>query len=147
MKLLLQRVTEARVLIDDEVVGAIDHGLLVFVGLEPTDDKAVLDRMKDRLLHYRVFADESGRMNLDVSQVPDAGLLLVSQFTLAADTTRGRRPSFSYAMAPEQAKETFSRFVSCVQATFTGPVETGRFGADMRVMLVNDGPVTFLLQS
>ena len=147
MKLLLQRVTEARVLVDDEVVGAIDHGLLVFVGLEPADDNAVLDRMKDRLLRYRVFADEKGRMNLDVSQVSGASLLLVSQFTLAADTARGRRPSFSGAMPPDHAAAAFSRFVHCVQANFAGRVETGRFGADMRVALVNDGPVTFLLQS
>ena len=145
MKLLLQRVTQARVDVAGEAVGAINAGLLVFVGLEQGDGPAELARMADRLLHYRVFSDEQGRMNLDVTEVPDAGLLLVSQFTLAADTSRGRRPSFSAAMPGHEAQAAFQEFVALVRAQFPGPVATGRFGADMQVSLTNNGPVTFLL--
>ena len=146
MKLLLQRVRRAQVSIADEVVATIGQGLLVLVGLEPGDDAAQLERMAQRLLHYRVFADDGGRMNLDVTQVPGAGVMLVSQFTLAADTSRGRRPGFSGAMAPESAEKAFHDFVARVREGFSGAVECGRFGADMQVELVNDGPVTFLLQ-
>lgn len=146
MKLLLQRVSQAEVSVDGECVGRIAAGLLVFVGVERGDDAAVVSRMAERLLNYRVFADELGKMNRSVSDVPAAGVLLVSQFTLAADTDRGRRPSFSPAAPPAEAEALFNAFVRRVQAAFPGPVETGRFAADMQVSLVNDGPVTFLLQ-
>lgn len=147
MKLLLQRVTRASVDVDGVTVGAINRGLLVFVGLEKTDDAECLARAAQRLLSYRVFADDTGRMNCDVTQVPEAAVLLVSQFTLAADTRKGRRPSFSSAMAPDQAEQQFNAFVQLVREGFSGAVETGEFGADMQVSLVNDGPVTFLLES
>ena len=142
---VIQRVTEASVRVDDEIVGAIGPGLLALVAVEPGDDEAKIARMAERLLGYRVFADDRGRMN---RSVVDAGgsLLLVSQFTLAADTTAGMRPSFTSAAEPAAARAGFDRLVArCRQ----GPVrvETGRFGAHMVVSLVNDGPVTFRLQA
>lgn len=147
MKLLVQRVSAASVKVGDETVGEIGHGLLVLVGLEQGDDDAVLNRMSDRLLGYRLFSDEQGKMNLAVTDVPDSGVLLVSQFTLAADTRRGRRPSFSAAMEPARAETAFACFVEQVKTRFSGSVACGRFGADMQVALVNDGPVTFMLES
>ena len=142
---LIQRVTRARVLVDDEVVGAIDGGLLALVGLEPGDGDAQVARMCDRLLGYRVFADAQGRMNLGLADT-GGGLLLVSQFTLAADTGSGMRPGFSTAAPPEAAEPVFNRLVEACRARHAG-VETGRFGAHMEVSLVNDGPVTFLLRA
>ena len=142
---VIQRVTEASVRVDDEVVGAIGTGLLALVAVEPGDDEARIARMAARLLGYRVFADDRGRMN---RSVVDAGgsLLLVSQFTLAADTGSGMRPSFTTAAAPDEAVRGFERLVAlCRQSP--ARVETGRFGAHMVVSLVNDGPVTFRLQS
>lgn len=146
MKLLLQRVKRASVTVDDREAGAIGHGLLVFAGIQRSDTDDTVTRMVDRLLHYRLFADDQDRMNLDITQVSGAGLLLVSQFTLAADTAKGRRPNFSSAMAPDLASQLFDSFVDQVRAGFSGPVQTGEFGADMQVALVNDGPVTFLLE-
>ena len=142
---LIQRVTHARVLVEGEVVGAIDAGLLALVGLEPADGDAQVTRMAERLLGYRVFADDHGRMNRSLAET-GGGLLLVSQFTLAADTGSGMRPSFTTAAEPEQARRGFERLVALCRK---GPVrvETGRFGAHMVVGLVNDGPVTFRLQS
>ena len=145
MKGLLQRVSEARVEVAGEVVGAIDQGLLVLVGVEPQDDRASADRLLHRLLNYRVFADAEGRMNCSVQDV-QGGLLLVSQFTLAADTRKGLRPGFSTAAPPQQAEALFDYLLA--QARTAWPrVETGRFGADMQVHLVNDGPVTILLET
>ena len=145
MKGLLQRVSEARVEVAGEVVGAIDQGLLVLVGVEPQDDRASADRLLHRLLNYRVFADAEGRMNCSVQDV-QGGLLLVSQFTLAADTRKGLRPGFSTAAPPQQAQELFDYLLA--QARTVWPrVATGRFGADMQVHLVNDGPVTILLET
>ena len=142
---LIQRVTEASVRVDGEVVGAIGPGLLVLVAVEPGDDEARIARMAERLLGYRVFADERGRMNRSVVEA-GGGLLLVSQFTLAADTGSGMRPSFTTAAEPAEARRGFERLVALCRK---GPVrvETGRFGAHMVVSLVNDGPVTFRLQS
>ena len=142
---VIQRVTEASVRVDDEIVGAIGPGLLALVAVEPGDDEARIARMAERLLGYRVFADERGRMNRSVVEA-GGGLLLVSQFTLAADTGSGMRPSFTTAAEPEQARRGFERLVALCRQ---GPVrvETGRFGAHMVVGLVNDGPVTFRLQS
>ncbi|QJD60071.1 D-tyrosyl-tRNA(Tyr) deacylase [Pseudomonas sp. gcc21] len=144
MKGLLQRVSQARVEVNGEVVGAIDQGLLVLVGIEPEDDKASADKLLQRLLRYRVFGDAEGRMNASLQDV-EGGLLLVSQFTLAADTRKGLRPGFSTAAPPERAAELFEYLLG--QAREHHPdVSSGTFGADMQVHLVNDGPVTFLLE-
>ncbi len=143
MKALLQRVTRASVEVEGETIGAIGPGLLVFVGIEPEDDEAACGRMLKRLLEYRVFADSEQRMNLSLQDVA-GGLLLVSQFTLAADTRSGRRPSFSTAAPPAQGEQLFNHLVALARDLHPA-VQTGRFGADMQVSLVNDGPVTFLL--
>lgn len=142
---LIQRVSSASVSVDDEVVGAIGPGLLALVGVEPGDGEAQVARMAERLLGYRVFADEAGRMNRSLADT-GGGLLLVSQFTLAADTRSGMRPSFTSAAPPEDAERIFNRLVAACRARHAPGVETGRFGAHMVVSLVNDGPVTFLLR-
>lgn len=142
---LIQRVASASVTVDDAVVGAIGPGLLALVGIEPGDGEAQVARMAERLLGYRVFADEAGRMNRSLTDT-GGGLLLVSQFTLAADTRSGMRPSFTSAAPPEEAERTFNRLVEACRARHAAGVETGRFGAHMVVSLVNDGPVTFLLR-
>ena len=144
MKALLQRVSSASVVVDNATVGAIEHGLLVLVGIEPNDTEATARRMIERLLNYRVFGDDQGRMNRSVHDVA-GGLLLVSQFTLAADTRQGNRPGFSTAAAPDDAERLFNWLVDYA-ATQYQPVATGQFGAHMTVSLVNDGPVTFLLE-
>ncbi len=144
MKCLIQRVSEAAVEVAGERVGAIETGLLVLVGVEKDDDEPRMQRMIQRLTGYRVFPDAEGKMNRSVSDIA-GGLLLVSQFTLAADTRKGARPSFSSAAEPAVARSIFEAFVAAVRATHAGPVATGRFAADMQVSLINDGPVTFLL--
>jgi D-tyrosyl-tRNA(Tyr) deacylase len=141
---LLQRVTQAAVTVDGSEVGRIARGLLVFVGVQPHDTAAHGERLVDRLLGYRVFADGAGRMNRDLAQV-GGGLLLVPQFTLAADTRKGTRPSFSTAAPPALGAELFERLATYARARHAA-VATGRFGADMQVALVNDGPVTFWLE-
>lgn len=144
MKLLIQRVRGARVEVGEEVVGAIGQGLLVLVGIEPQDEVQTLVKGLQRLLNYRVFADAEGRMNLSLKDV-NGGLLLVSQFTLAADTRSGTRPGFSQAAAPDDALRLYNHFVS--QARQSHPdVQTGQFAADMQVHLVNNGPVTIPLR-
>ena len=145
MKALLQRVRGARVEVDGEVVGAIDQGLLVLVGVEPQDDAARADKLLHKLLNYRVFSDADGKMNLSLKDV-DGGLLLVSQFTLAADTKSGMRPSFSSAAPPAQGAALFDYLLARAREQHA-LVASGRFGADMQVHLVNDGPVTFLLET
>ena len=142
---LIQRVTEARVVVAGEVVGTVGRGLLAFVAVEPGDTEARADRLLERILGYRVFPDGKARMNLSLADV-GGGLLLVSQFTLAADTQKGMRPSFSSAAPPEEGRRLFERLVERARAVH-GEVATGRFGADMQVALVNDGPVTFWLTS
>jgi D-aminoacyl-tRNA deacylase len=142
---LIQRVSEARVEVETETVGAIGPGLLALVAVEPGDDEARIQRMAERLLGYRVFPDADGKMNLSLAQ-SGGGLLLVSQFTLAADTRKGMRPSFTSAAEPEAGRRGFERLVEVVRARHA-PLATGRFGAHMRVSLVNDGPVTFWLQA
>ena len=142
---LLQRVLEASVTVDGERIAAIGPGLLVLVAVEPGDDGVRIGRMAERLLAYRVFGDDQGRMNRSLADV-GGGLLLVSQFTLAADTSSGLRPGFSTAAAPEAARVGFEMLVSRCRARHS-LVETGRFGAHMLVGLVNDGPVTFRLES
>ncbi|MBK3759254.1 D-aminoacyl-tRNA deacylase [Stutzerimonas frequens] len=145
MKGLIQRVRQARVEVAGEVVGAIDQGLLVLVGVEREDDQARADKLLHKLLNYRVFSDEQGKMNRSLKDI-GGGLLLVSQFTLAADTRSGLRPSFSSAAPPAQGEALYDYLLA--QARDQHPlVACGRFGAEMQVHLVNDGPVTFLLES
>jgi len=146
MLALIQRVTEAAVRVDDEIVGAIGPGLLALVAVEPGDGEVQVARMASRLLGYRVFADAAGRMNLGLADT-GGGLLLVSQFTLAADTRSGMRPGFATAAPPELAEPVFNRLLDCCRERHRGGVETGRFGAHMVISLTNDGPVTFLLKA
>ena len=141
---LLQRVSEASVAVDGHVTGRIDKGLMVLLCAERGDTEKQADALLNRLLGYRVFYDENGKMNLSVTAV-NGGLLLVPQFTLAADTSSGTRPSFSPAAPPEEGRRLFDYFVAQAKAKHPH-VETGVFGADMKVSLVNDGPVTFWLQ-
>lgn len=141
---LLQRVSEASVRVDGAVVGAIDAGLMVLVCAEKGDTEREADALLAKLLGYRVFPDEAGKMNRSITDTA-GGLLLVPQFTLAADTRSGTRPSFSPAAAPEDGRRLFDHVVRTARERH-GIVETGKFGADMKVGLVNDGPVTFWLQ-
>ncbi|MCD7098377.1 D-aminoacyl-tRNA deacylase [Stenotrophomonas sp. MMGLT7] len=143
---LIQRVTQASVSVDERCIGRIGPGLLALVAVEPGDDEARVRRMAQRLLGYRVFADAGGRMNRSLAD-SGGGLLLVSQFTLAADTASGMRPSFTSAAAPEEAERLFNRLVELCRQQHRPGVETGRFGAHMVVSLVNDGPVTFILRA
>ena len=145
MLCLVQRVTQASVVVDGEVVGQIGPGLLALVGVEPGDGGPALVRMAERLLGYRMFSDAAGKMNRSLRDV-DGELLLVSQFTLAADTRSGMRPSFGSAAPPAEAEPIFNEFVAICRQKHARGVETGRFGAHMVVSLVNDGPVTFLLR-
>jgi len=142
---LLQRVTGARVEVAGEVVGAIGRGLLVLVGVQQGDTEARAERLVERLLGYRVFPDAADRMNLSLRDI-DGGLLLVPQFTLAADTRKGTRASFTSAAAPAEGERLFDHLVALARAAHPR-VATGRFAADMQVSLVNDGPVTFWLES
>ncbi len=142
---LLQRVTEGRVCIDGEVVAEIGVGLLVLIGVQRGDDKAKAERLLERLRGYRVFPDADGRMNLSLRDI-GGGLLLVPQFTLAADTRKGTRAGFSKAAAPEEGDKLFKHLVMLAQSIHR-PVSCGVFGADMQVELVNDGPVTFWLET
>lgn len=142
---LLQRVSEASVRVGDTEIAAISRGLLVFVAVVPDDTPRAVDRMAERLLTYRVFADQTGRMNRSVLDV-DAGLLLVPQFTLAADTRKGTRASFTKAATPEQARTHFGALLDACRRKIPN-TGSGEFGADMQVKLINDGPVTFWLQT
>ncbi|ATS22661.1 D-tyrosyl-tRNA(Tyr) deacylase [Xanthomonas phaseoli pv. phaseoli] len=145
MLALIQRVTRASVTVDDQIVGQIGPGLLALIGVEPGDSDAQIRRLAERLLSYRVFGDAAGKMNRSLTDT-GGGLLLVSQFTLAADTSSGNRPGFSTAAPPLEAEPAFNRLVAICREKHCGGVETGRFGAHMVVDLVNDGPVTFLLR-
>jgi len=141
---LIQRVSAARVQVDGRTCGEISAGLLALIGIERGDDQASGARLLERLLSYRVFDDNAGRMNLSVREV-DGGVLLVPQFTLAADTDAGNRPSFSSAAAPAEAQALFGQFLASARASYPH-VASGEFGAHMQVSLTNDGPVTFWLQ-
>jgi D-tyrosyl-tRNA(Tyr) deacylase len=141
---LLQRVLVANVSIAGQSVASIGAGLLVLVGVVPSDDEQTAQRLIDRLLQYRIFADEAGKMNLSLAQV-GGGLLLVPQFTLAADTSKGLRPGFSSAAPPEQGRRLFEYLVNAARRQQPG-VQTGVFGAHMQVSLTNDGPVTLWLE-
>lgn len=141
---LLQRVSEARVAVAGTLVGEIGVGLLVLIGVERGDGETQASRLLERLLGYRVFADAEGKMNLSLREI-DGGLLLIPQFTLAADTRKGLRPSFTSAASPAEGERLFNYLATQARQLHT-PVATGRFGAHMQVSLVNDGPVTFWLQ-
>ena len=142
---LIQRVSEANVVVDGEETGRIGPGLLVFLAVQPDDDEARVRRMAERVLTYRVFSDDAGRMNRSLLD-DELALLVVPQFTLAADTRKGTRASFTRAAPPEMGKDYFERFVATCKEKLP-MVETGVFGADMKVSLVNDGPVTFWLEA
>jgi D-tyrosyl-tRNA(Tyr) deacylase len=147
MKALLQRVTEAKVTVNGNTIASIGRGVLLFLGIEQSDTSQQAKDLCRRAINYRIFPDQQGRMNLSLKSL-GGGLLVVPQFTLAADTSTGARASFSKAAAPDTARDLYSQFV--VEASSTlgeGKVEQGEFGADMQVGLINDGPVTFLLQS
>ncbi|AHL73778.1 D-tyrosyl-tRNA(Tyr) deacylase [Stutzerimonas stutzeri] len=145
MKALIQRVRQARVEVAGEVVGSIGQGLLVLVGIQRDDDQTRADKLLHKLLRYRVFGDEQGKMNRSLSDI-GGGLLLVSQFTLAADTRSGLRPSFSSAAPPQLGEELYEYLLAQARRQHQ-QVACGRFGADMQVHLQNDGPVTFMLES
>ncbi len=140
---LIQRVLSAKVVVDGQTIGEIDKGLLVYLGVEKKDDTKSTERLTKRVLGYRVFADDEGKMNLDVTQV-GGQVLVISQFTLAADTKKGKRPSFSCAAAPPQANHLYQVFIKSIRDQGI-TVATGEFAADMKVHSVNDGPVTFNL--
>lgn len=142
---LIQRVTGAHVEIGGQITASIGRGLVALVGVRSQDDEAVAEHLLDRVLGYRVFPDDAGKMNLSLPQI-GGGLLVVPQFTLAADTRHGRRPGFSTAAAPEVARRLFAAFER-LAASKHAPFASGVFGADMRVSLTNDGPVTFWLES
>jgi D-tyrosyl-tRNA(Tyr) deacylase len=145
MRAVVQRVHEARVEVAGEVVGAIGRGLCAFVGTGEDDDDRDLSYVADKILNLRVFTDETGKMNRAVHEVAGS-VLAVSQFTVFGDVRKGRRPSFAHAMHPTQAEPAYHRFVALLRERGL-PVETGRFGADMRVVVDNDGPVTILVDS
>jgi D-tyrosyl-tRNA(Tyr) deacylase len=142
---LIQRVSSASVVIDYETVGEIDQGILLLLGVQKHDAMGSADKLLRKVLNYRMFSDPEGKMNLSLSDI-NGGLLIVSQFTLAADTKKGLRPSFSSAAPPEQAENLYNHFVNQASQQHL-KVQNGRFGADMQVCLVNDGPVTFMLES
>lgn len=145
MKGLIQRVQHASVDVAGARVGEIKHGLLLLLGVERDDTEACADKLLKKVLAYRVFADDNGRMNLNLQQ-SEGGLLIVSQFTLVADTAKGLRPGFSNGASPERGKELYDYFVQ--QAKSLHPeIATGQYGADMQVSLLNDGPVTFMLEA
>ena len=141
---LIQRVNRARINIDDKLYAEINRGVLVFLGVEKQDTDSNANKLLDKILAYRVFADSEGRMNLNLKDV-EGDLMLVSQFTLAADTNSGLRPSFSSAMEPSVAKEIYNKLVATAKSKH-GVVRSGQFAADMQIELENDGPVTFMLE-
>ena len=140
---LIQRVAHASVVVEGQCVGQIERGILLLLGVEKADDTAKAERLLERVLGYRIFPDEAGKMNYALRDI-HGGLLIVPQFTLPADTRKGMRPSFTPAAPPEQGKALFEVFVECARAQYP-LVQTGIFGADMQVALLNDGPVTFWL--
>jgi D-tyrosyl-tRNA(Tyr) deacylase len=145
MRVVIQRVLRACVTVDGQVVGSIDQGLLVFVGIQPSDGEADLDFLVDKTINLRIFADAEGKMNLSVQDVK-GGILLVSQFTLYGDCRKGRRPSFIAAAGPELAQPLYNQFAQRLKESGLR-VETGIFAADMKVELINDGPVTMIIDS
>jgi D-tyrosyl-tRNA(Tyr) deacylase len=146
MRIVVQRVSEASVRIEDRIVGSISKGLLVLVGVETTDIQSDADYLVQKLVNLRIFSDNEGKMNFSLQDV-DGQLLVVSQFTLHASTKKGNRPSYIRAARPEQAIPLYSYFIEQAQKELTTKIQTGEFGADMKVSLVNDGPVTIILDS
>jgi len=146
MRIVIQRVREASVKINDEIVGKIQQGLLVLLGIEHVDSELDADYLIQKLIHLRIFGDEEGKMNLSVSDI-SGDLLIVSQFTLFADTKKGNRPSFIRSARPERAIPLYEYFLSQLKKTFSGKIEKGVFGANMQVELINDGPVTIIMDS
>ncbi len=145
MKAIIQRVKQAQVDVEETTIGNINQGIMVLLGVEHQDTIQDAEKLAQRIINYRIFNDEQGKMNLNLEQI-QGELLVISQFTLAADTSRGRRPSFSSAATPQQANDVYQHFVKyCQQQNIT--TATGEFGADMQVSLINDGPVTFALES
>ncbi|GAB4236236.1 MAG: D-aminoacyl-tRNA deacylase [Chlamydiales bacterium] len=144
MKLVIQRVLEAKVEVDNTIVGQIGQGLCVLIGMNQDDQAPSIDWLAEKLVNLRVFPDREGKMNLNVQEI-HGEVLVVSQFTLYADCSKGRRPGFSFALDGPQAETLYDQFVSKVK-TLLGKVQTGRFGAKMAVSLVNDGPATFILE-
>ncbi|MCB1166859.1 MAG: D-tyrosyl-tRNA(Tyr) deacylase [Leptospiraceae bacterium] len=145
MKALIQRVLEARVRVDGQIIGEIGPGMLVLLGAESTDTVSISDALSARLLKFRIFEDDAQKMNLSLNDT-SGEILVVSQFTLAADLSKGNRPSFTTAAQPDQARELYSGFVEALRRSHAGKIATGQFGANMKVELINDGPVTFLLE-
>ena len=146
MRIVIQRVREASVKINDEIVGEIQQGLLVLLGIEHVDSQLDADYLIQKLIHLRIFSDDYGKMNLSVSDI-SGGLLIVSQFTLFADTKKGNRPSFIRSAPPEKAIPLYDYFLSQLNKSFSAKIENGVFGANMQVELINDGPVTIILDS
>lgn len=146
MRGLIQRVTNASVTVNGEIIGAIDQGLLLLLGVEKEDDSSNLHKLVHKVINYRIFADDEGKMNLSLLDIK-GGILVVSQFTLAAETRKGLRPGFSTAAPPAEAEQLYLAFVDKLRNHAEIDVATGEFGADMQVALVNDGPVTFLLET
>jgi len=146
MRIVIQRVREASVKINDEIVGEIQQGLLVLLGIEHVDSELDADYLIQKLIHLRIFGDDEGKMNLSVSDI-SGSLLIVSQFTLFADTKKGNRPSFIRSARPEQARPLYDYFLSQLKKSFSGKIENGVFGANMLVELINDGPVTIIIDS
>lgn len=138
---LIQRVSEASVSVNSEIVGNIGHGMLVLLGVEKSDNDASIEKLANKLSRYRMFSDSDGKMNLNIEQV-GGEILVVSQFTLVADTQKGNRPGFSRGATPEHGEQIYNQFVSKLKS-LNMAVQTGQFGADMQVALINDGPVTF----
>lgn len=143
MKALMQRVTQAKVEVEGQCIGQIDHGIMLLLGVDKNDNQAKADQLLHKVLHYRFFADADGKMNHNVQQM-GGNILIISQFTLVADTKKGLRPGFSSAAPPALGEEMYNYFVAKAKENIS--VATGRFGADMQVSLTNDGPVTFLLE-
>lgn len=143
MRALVQRVSQASVTVDQQVIGQIDHGVLVFLCAEPNDDVSSAQRMLDKITKLRIFSDQDGKMNRSLLDV-DGAMLVVSQFTLAADTSKGNRPSYTAAAEPKLANDLYESFLSFARDTGL-KIASGRFGADMKVQLINDGPVTIPL--
>lgn len=142
---LIQRVSHANVVVGDAITGEIGKGILLLLGVQKGDNRAMADKLIHKVLNYRIFPDDAGKMNLNVQQV-DGGVLVVSQFTLAADTQKGLRPSFSSAAPPAEAEQLYEYFVTQMRKSYP-QVATGIFSANMKVNLCNDGPVTFLLEA
>lgn len=147
MRLVIQRCKEASVTIDGVRKSAIGAGMVILLGIEDADGEEDIEWLCRKVVSLRIFNDEDGVMNLPITAVPDAGILLVSQFTLMASTKKGNRPSYIRASKPDFAVPMYEKFIACLEKLFGKPIETGRFGADMQVALINDGPVTILIDS